>query len=121
MTAYVRASFYTNALPKFDDNRMAVSAAFSVIRNVSVPLGITTPGHPNISTTIWRTVSDQKNLVYYYDSAISPNVFWVDLKNIDFNVLEKAQKISLQGHPILSGEVSGRFKDAKPFKWLSSE
>nr|WP_321513781.1 linear amide C-N hydrolase [uncultured Pseudodesulfovibrio sp.] len=116
---YVRASFYVNALPKFKDNRMAVSAAFSVIRNVSVPLGITTPDHPNISTTIWRTVSDQKNLVYYYESAISPNIFWIDLKKIDFSSSLKTRKINLQEHPIFAGDVSGKFVPATPFKWLS--
>jgi len=116
---YVRASFYAKSLPKFKDNRMAVSAAFSVIRNVSVPLGITTPSQPNISTTIWRTVSDHKNRVYYYESAISPNTFWVNLNNIDFTQLNKAKKLSLQKHPILSGDVSGQFKKATPFKWIA--
>ena len=37
------------------------------MRAVSVPLGITTPNEPNISSTLWRTVSDQKNLVYYFE------------------------------------------------------
>ncbi len=116
---YVRASFYVDALPRFKDNRMAVAAAFSVIRNVSVPLGITTPGHPNISTTIWRTVSDQKNRVYYYESAISPNIFWIDLKKIDFSKGQKPRKISLKGHPIMAGDQSGAFIAAEPFKWLA--
>lgn len=118
---YVRASFYVDALPKFKDNRMAVSAAFSVIRNVSVPIGITTPDHPNISTTIWRSVSDQKNLIYYYESAISPNIFWIDLKKIDFNSTQKPRKISLQGHPIFAGDVSGNFVPTEPFKWMVPE
>jgi penicillin V acylase-like amidase (Ntn superfamily) len=46
---------------------------------VSVPLGISTPDQPNISSTIWRTVSDQKNLIYYFDSATRPNTFWVSI------------------------------------------
>ncbi len=44
----------------------------SVMRAVSVPLGITTPDQPNISSTMWRTVSDQKNLVYYFDLGDPP-------------------------------------------------
>ncbi|XPV75075.1 MAG: linear amide C-N hydrolase [Desulfovibrio sp.] len=116
---YVRASFYSNALPKFNENRMAVAAAFSVIRNVSVPLGITTPSKPNISTTIWRTVSDHKNRVYYYESAISPNIFWVDLKSVDFESLTEPKKLSLQDHPILAGNVVDKFVEATPFKWLA--
>jgi len=116
---YVRASFYVNALPKFKDNRKAVAATLSVIRNVSVPLGITTPSQPNISTTIWRTVADQKNRIYYYESAFSPNVFWIDLNNIDFSKGQKARKISLKNHPVLAGEQSGAFVEAEPFKWLA--
>ncbi|NDV18357.1 linear amide C-N hydrolase [Pseudodesulfovibrio sp. JC047] len=116
---YVRASFYVDALPKFKDTRMAVSAAFSVIRNVSVPLGITTPGHPNISTTIWRSVFDQKNRIYYYESAISPNIFWVELKNIDFSASQPPRKLSLKKHPVFAGDVSGKFLPATPFTWLA--
>lgn len=116
---YARASFYSKALPKFKDNRMAVSAAFSVIRNVSVPLGIADPKAPNIATTIWRTVSDHKNLVYYYESAISPNIFWVDLNTIDFSELKSPKTIDLEGQPIFSGNIAGKFVTAKPFKWLA--
>ncbi len=73
---FVRASFYINAIPKTADNAEAVASAFSVIRNASVPLGISTPGQPNISSTLWRTVSDHKNRRYYFfESDRSPNVF----------------------------------------------
>jgi len=116
---YVRASFYVNALPKFKDNRSAVAAAFSVIRNVSVPMGITTPDHPNISTTIWRTVADQKNHRYYFESAISPNIFWVDLDKIDFSKGQKSRKLTLKNHPVLAGEQSTAFVEAEPFTWLA--
>ncbi|MFD2551929.1 linear amide C-N hydrolase [Bizionia sediminis] len=116
---YARASFYSKALPKFKDNRMAVSAAFSVIRNVSVPLGIADPEAPNIATTIWRTVADQKNLVYYYESAISPNVFWIDLNSMDLSGIKKPKKIDLQGHPIFAGNIADKFETTKPFKWLA--
>ena len=85
---FVRASFYINAIPKVADTRTAVASVFSVIRNTSVPLGITTPNEPNISSTRWRTVSDQKNKVYFFESTIQPNVFWVNLQDVDFS--EKA-------------------------------
>jgi penicillin V acylase-like amidase (Ntn superfamily) len=55
---FVRASFYINAIPKSADINEALASAFGVIRNVSVPLGITTPGQPNISSTQWRAVLD---------------------------------------------------------------
>lgn len=46
---FVRASFYINAIPKTANINEAIASTFSVIRNVSVPLVISTPGQPNIS------------------------------------------------------------------------
>ena len=43
---FVRASFYVDALPQTADTRQAVAGIFSVIRNVSVPLGISVPTSP---------------------------------------------------------------------------
>lgn len=62
---FVRASFYIHAIPQTPDARIAVPSVLSVMRNVSVPFGITTPGKPHISSTRWRSVCDQKNKVYY--------------------------------------------------------
>jgi hypothetical protein len=42
-------------LPKFKDRREAVAAVFSQMRSVGVPLGMSDPDKPNISSTLWRT------------------------------------------------------------------
>lgn len=118
---FVRAAFYVNAIPKSEDRQEAIASVFGVIRNVSVPYGITTPEQPNISSTRWRTVSDQKNLVYFFDSALTPNVFWVDLRQIDFSKENgKVQKLDLgpyQRHTY-SGAVNSKFVETKPFEFL---
>lgn len=118
---FARASFYINAIPKTDDPAEALASAFGVIRNVSVPYGITTPDQPNISSTRWRTVSDQKNKLYFFESALAPNVFWVDIKKLDLSeATGKVRRLSLgpnQSH-IYSGLVNDQFKEAKPFKFL---
>jgi penicillin V acylase-like amidase (Ntn superfamily) len=118
---FVRASFYINAIPKTADNAEAIASAFSVIRNVSVPLGIKTPGQPDISSTLWRTVADHKNKRYYFDSARSPNVFWVDLADLDLDAGKPAQKLTLSGGTFYSGNAAGQFKPAEPFKFLAGE
>ncbi|MGC1424288.1 MAG: linear amide C-N hydrolase [Terracidiphilus sp.] len=118
---FARASFYINAIPKSDDNAIAVATAFSVIRNASVPYGISTPDQPNISSTRWRTVSDQKRLVYYFESALSPNTFWVNLHDIDFSEASgKVMKLDLgKGQMnVFSGNAVKDFKPAEPFKFL---
>ncbi|SKA47711.1 choloylglycine hydrolase [Chitinophaga eiseniae] len=118
---FVRASFYTNAIPKTKDSRLAAASVFSVIRNCSVPYGISTPDQPNISSTRWRTVSDQKNLVYYFESALTPNTFWVDLKDVNFSPRGGVKKLSLTKGEIYAGDVSGSFKRTNPFKFLGPQ
>ena len=118
---FARASFYINAIPKSDDQAIAVATAFSVIRNASVPYGISTPDQPNISSTRWRTVSDQKRLVYYFESALSPNTFWVDLHDVDFSeATGKVMKLDLgKGQKnVFSGNAAKDFKPSEPFKFL---
>ena len=117
---FVRASFYINAIPKVENMRTAVASVFSVIRNTSVPLGITTPDQPNISSTIWRTVSDQKNKVYYYESTIHPNIFWVDLKDVDFSEKAPVKMLDLVSSKTYAGNTADQFVTTKPFKFLGA-
>jgi choloylglycine hydrolase len=118
---FARASFYVNAIPKTDDPVETIASAFSVIRNVSVPFGITTPEEPNISSTRWRTVADHKRKLYFFESALTPNVFWVDLTKLDLSPeTGKVRKLDLgpnQTH-IYSGLTNEQFKEAKAFKFL---
>jgi choloylglycine hydrolase len=89
-----------------------------VQRAVSVPLGITTPDQPNISSTIWRTVADQTNLIYYFDSATRPNTFWIKLDKVDLKPGAPVKKLTIAHGEVFSSEVSGEFKAAEPFKFL---
>lgn len=118
---FARAMFYINAIPKDENPDMALASVFSVIRNVSVPYGISTPGQPNISSTRWRTVMDHKRQLYFFESAVSPNVFWVDLKQIDFSTDKgRVRKLDLgpnQG-TAYAGNATARFQDSKPFAFL---
>ena len=115
---FVRASFYINAIPKVADTRTAVASVFSVIRNTSVPLGITTPNEPNISSTRWRTVSDQKNKVYFFESTIQPNVFWENLQDVDFSEKAPVKMLDLVSGKTYAGNTAEQFVEAKPFKFL---
>lgn len=54
---FVRAGFYINAVTQSDDPQIAAAAVFSVIRNASVPYGVSLPEAPNLSTPAgvwWR-------------------------------------------------------------------
>jgi penicillin V acylase-like amidase (Ntn superfamily) len=118
---FARASFFIKTIPQTDDPKKAVASVFSVIRGVSVPLGLTTPSQPNIASTVWRTLYDHKNKVFYFDSATSPTVFWTPLADLDFKAGAPVKKLTLTGDKTYSGNAAGEFKPAKPFKFLPAK
>lgn len=116
---FARASFYINETTQTADPRKAVAAVFSVMRNVSVPIGIKVPGKPNIADTLWITVSDQKNKVYYFQDTNGPSILWVDLNKLDFNEGTGSRKLQLDGNPNIAGDQTKNFKPAPVFAFLA--
>jgi len=119
---FARATFYVNAIPKSEDPVVALASVFSVIRNVSVPYGITTEGEPNISSTRWRTVADHKRKLYFFESALTPHTFWVDLNKADFSVGAPVRKLDLgtDQRNVFAGDALARFEPAVPFVFLGT-
>ncbi|AZV95154.1 choloylglycine hydrolase [Bordetella sp. J329] len=118
---FARAQFYINAVEKQDDPDMALASVLSVIRNASVPFGLSTPDQPNISSTRWRTVVDHKRLRYYFESTTTPNVFWVDVSKLDFSPTGAGVhklELGLNQRNIFHGEVNENFVAAPPFHFL---
>lgn len=117
---FARASFYVNAVPKTEDPKIALASVFSVIRNVSVPYGISTPNEPNISSTRWRTVAHHTRKLYFFESALTPNVFWVDLNKLEFGEGAPVRKLDLGANEsnTFAGESSADFVAAEPFIFL---
>lgn len=117
---FARAAFYINAILKDEDPVVALASVFSVIRNVSVPFGISTPNEPNISSTRWRTVADHKRMLYFFESALTPNTFWVDLKNIDFSAeTGRVKKLDLgpDQRNVYAGDAAPSFQEEKPARF----
>jgi choloylglycine hydrolase len=118
---FARASYYVNESTQTADPRRAVATVFSVMRNVSVPIGIKIPGQPNIADTLWLTVSDQKNKVYYYQDTNSPSILWAKLSELDFREGSGPRKLQLDGNPNLAGDQTKNFKAAALFKFLAPQ
>jgi penicillin V acylase-like amidase (Ntn superfamily) len=127
---FVRASFLLDAIPKQKDpnyivgvpnqsySLQAVAGVMSVMRSVSVPLGISTPDQPNLSSTIWRTVSDQKNRVYYFDSSTRPDTFWVSLDKLNLKPGAPVLKLTIDSGQVYSGDVSASFVPTPSFRFM---
>jgi len=114
---FVRANFYRQAVTQSVDPVTSVAAVFSIIRNVSVPYGVSVEGYPNLSTTRWRVVADQKNLRYFYEDVLQPNVFWTDLNQVDFSEGSGVRVLRSDAGQLYAGEVSGRFEPTEPFRF----
>lgn len=130
---FARASFFVGAVPKKSDpnyitavpdrsfNFQAIASVLSIMRSVSVPLGMTMPDQPNIASTIWRTAADQKNRIYYFDSATTPNTFWVNLDDLNFGKNAPIQRLEVAGGRVYSGDSAKFFTPQKAFTWLSGD
>jgi choloylglycine hydrolase len=116
---FVRASYYLSKLPQTTDERQAVAGVFSVMRNVSVPWGVGDPEHPNLSPTYWRSVADSTNKIYYFESALSPNIVWVNLNNINFNPGSGVRAVAVEENYSIIGNLDNALKPAEPIKFLA--
>jgi choloylglycine hydrolase len=113
---FVRASAFLKTSPAPKSTQEALAQVFGMAKTVSVPLGAhnTSSAIETEDTwpTLWTTLADSKNKVYYFNASDSPNMVWVDLKKVNFS--KGAQIKSLSGEdPTLSGDVSGKFKSVK--------
>jgi penicillin V acylase-like amidase (Ntn superfamily) len=116
---FARLSYYVNEAKQSADPREAVATVFSLMRNVSVPIGIKIPGKPNIADTLWLTVSDQKNKVYFYQSTNSPSIVWAKLNELDIKEGSGVRKLQLDGNPDVAGDQTKNFKAAELFKFMA--
>ena len=98
------------AVPGGTYENQAVASVLSVMRSIGVPLGIAYPSKPNISSTLWRTVWDQKNKVLFFDSATSPNAFWVPLLGAP-----PVKKLTVAGSNVFAGNAASKFEPSEPF------
>ncbi|MCC3487158.1 MAG: linear amide C-N hydrolase [Microcoleus sp. PH2017_26_ELK_O_A] len=130
---FARCSFYLSAVPRrhINDVRTAIATTFSIIRNAAVPVGIMVdPDKPNLASTLWSTVSDHKNLVYYYANTRSASVCWIDLKELKLGEGSGVRKIDMLeevNHPEgtkliekweLGGNLTEKFVATVPFEFL---
>lgn len=112
---FIRASYYLGQAPKAANEQLSVATVFSIIRNVSQPIMKPNPDRPNQSPTIWRSVADIKRRIYYFETNDRPNVFWVDMAQLELKSGAPAKKLPLADGEIYAGEVSSHFIPSKPF------
>jgi len=122
---FVRLSAYARLLPTPKTAWEAVAGALSLMRIAQVPFRdpdkeladrffvfdierLWAGGQTN-----WLTAIDLTHKVFYVSSALAPNLFWINLKDLDFNA--GADVRYLDPHQIdLAGDVVRRLQPWKP-------
>ncbi|BBL74136.1 linear amide C-N hydrolase [Methylomagnum ishizawai] len=113
---FVRASAFLKTIPAPKDIREALAEVYSIVKTVSVPLGAenTSAGVHSEDTwpTLWTTLADAGDRLYFFQASGSPNMFWIDLGKINFAKGMPIKQVS--GEEIsLVGEVSSKLKPIK--------
>lgn len=118
---FARMSWLLNAVEPGLKPDPAIAEVMSLVRAISVPLGMSDPAHPNIASTRWRTAADMNGGRYFFENVNTPSIFWVDINKLDLKPGAPSLKLDLSNNRILSGEVSKEFKPAEPFKWIAPQ
>jgi penicillin V acylase-like amidase (Ntn superfamily) len=120
---FVRASAYLSTLPQPASLEEGVTSLIGLLRNLSSPAGaldysgpVTDVGWP----TFWYAVSDLNNLVFYMTLTDQDNLFWIDMKKINFSAQMQYTKSLDLNNPALVGDVTGKLKTDAPPCVLSS-
>lgn len=120
---FVRAAYYLENISKPKNLQQAVASMLGVMRNVAQPFTRTNdPAHPEASHTIWRSVADATDRIYFYESTLSPNIVWVQLDQLDFSVGAPVRKLDLHKFNTLDssliGDVTKDFAPSPPLTFL---
>ncbi len=117
---FSRGAYYLNKLPKTNNQELAMAYVMSLLRNVSSPLGIRNSNSQEESATLWKTISDNKNKIYYYESSYKNYGFNIDLKKIDFAKDQEIKFIDLMGGKYYFGDATDKFVKTNSFKFFPS-
>ena len=115
---FVRASYYIGEMTA-ETQEDAVAGIFSVMRNVSMPYARQPdPSKPNVSPTLFRTVSDHSARRYFYEHTKKPNLFWVDLADLDLSAGQPVRRLELTGGATYAGNTADLFEAHAPMVYL---
>jgi penicillin V acylase-like amidase (Ntn superfamily) len=106
---FVRANYFLQTIREPKSEREAMATILSISRNASVPFNAPYKTVGTIYDTEYRTAIDLTNERYFFELTTSPNVVWVNLKQM--NLSPGAPVMVLKPDNIaLSGDVTGKFQ-----------
>lgn len=111
----VRADFFIRNVEAVADAGLGASIALSVMRNVSVPYLYTVNGEPNVSSTQWVSLSNLRDLRYYFIPVTNSGTWYIDLSECDLRPGAPVMKLVTADCTDLVGKANKRLKKSAPF------
>jgi hypothetical protein len=64
-------------------------------------------------------VADSTNKIYYFESALSPNIVWVNLKNVNLGPGSGIRAVAVENNYSIIGNIDDQLAPAKPINYLA--
>jgi len=106
----VRATYYNNALPKASSPKEELSEVLSILNNAAQPYTLPSEKNPYAAKTIWRTVTDLTNRIYYYQTTDAQNLVMVSLDTFNLKPDAPIMQLDLVRHPEYVGDMTAKFE-----------
>lgn len=117
---FVRLAYYNSISPQSPDLMTSVATTAAMIRAVSVPFVPESLINKDLDVwpTLWRVYYDTKDMVMWYESAVTPIALYMDFGdyNLGDNGTVKRLGLAETNWQDLYGDMKGKFSDAKVFK-----
>lgn len=112
----VRANYFAHHVNPVVEADLGASITRSILVNSCVPYTYNIEGEPNLSSTQWRSYSNLRDRLYYFDIVTNPGYYYVDLKKCDLTPKGKILKLNTENTSNLVGDVTDKFKESEGFK-----
>lgn len=113
----VRGTYFAKHVGKTADADLGATIALSCLNNCCVPYDYTLAdlGEPNVSMTQWRSLSNLRDLRYYFNPVVSSGLWYVDLNKVNLSKGAPVLKIDVDKMNMAVGEQNHALHRAAPF------
>lgn len=112
---FVRGYFFQSHVEKTNNADLGLSITRSILMNVSVPYLYTVETEPNVSSTQWRSYSNIRDRLYYFDIVTNLGVFYIDLKKCDLREGAPVLRLDTSKSTDYMGDATSKLERHAPF------
>lgn len=112
---FVRGYFFQSHVEKTNNADLGISITRSILMNVSVPYLYTVETEPNVSSTQWRSYSNIRDRLYYFDIVTNLGVFYIDLKKCDLREGAPVLRLDTSKSIDYMGDATSKLERHAPF------